>query len=54
MQQELIGQDKNRVVLTMDDLSLALAEHGVNVKKPEYCKSSRFPATLQLIRPISP
>ncbi|ORX39303.1 transcription initiation factor TFIID 23-30kDa subunit-domain-containing protein [Kockovaella imperatae] len=30
------GQDRNRVVLTMDDLSLALAEHGVNAKKPDY------------------
>jgi transcription initiation factor TFIID subunit 10 len=26
------------VVLTMDDLSLALGEHGVNVKKPDYCE----------------
>ena len=31
-------QDRNRVVLTMDDLSLALGEHGVNVKKPDYCE----------------
>lgn len=23
--------------LTMDDLSLALGEHGVNVNKPDYC-----------------
>lgn len=30
--------DRNRVVLTMDDLSLALSEHGVNVKKPDYCE----------------
>ncbi|WWC98155.1 hypothetical protein V866_005046 [Kwoniella sp. B9012] len=30
------GVDRNRVVLTMDDLSLALSEHGVNVKKPDY------------------
>ena len=22
----------------MDDLSLALGEHGVNVKKPDYCE----------------
>jgi len=29
------------VVLTMDDLSLALSEHGVNVKKPDYCESGR-------------
>ncbi|KAK4689381.1 transcription initiation factor TFIID subunit 10, partial [Tremellales sp. Uapishka_1] len=28
--------DKSKVVLTMDDLSLALGEHGVNVKKPDY------------------
>ncbi|WWC72923.1 uncharacterized protein I206_106887 [Kwoniella pini CBS 10737] len=33
------GVDRNRVVLTMDDLSLALGEHGVNVKKPDYCES---------------
>ncbi|GFZ47163.1 hypothetical protein JCM24511_04906 [Saitozyma sp. JCM 24511] len=32
------GVDRNRVVLTMDDLSLALSEHGVNVKKPDYCE----------------
>jgi len=32
------GVDRNRVVLTMDDLSLALGEHGVNVKKPDYCE----------------
>lgn len=25
----------------MDDLSLALSEHGVNVKKPDYCESGR-------------
>ncbi|WWC91025.1 uncharacterized protein L201_005965 [Kwoniella dendrophila CBS 6074] len=30
------GVDRNRVVLTMEDLSLALSEHGVNVKKPDY------------------
>ena len=23
----------------MDDLSLALGEHGVNVRKPDYCES---------------
>ncbi|WVF65378.1 hypothetical protein IAT40_000105 [Kwoniella sp. CBS 6097] len=33
------GVDRNRVVLTMDDLSLALGDHGVNVKKPDYCES---------------
>lgn len=32
------GQDKNKVVLTMDDLSLALGEHGVNARKPDYCE----------------
>ncbi|RKO83375.1 transcription initiation factor TFIID 23-30kDa subunit-domain-containing protein, partial [Blyttiomyces helicus] len=31
------GNPKDRrTVLTMDDLSAALSEHGVNVKKPEY------------------
>ncbi|WWD21399.1 hypothetical protein CI109_105884 [Kwoniella shandongensis] len=30
------GADRNRVVLTMEDLSLALGEHGLNVKKPDY------------------
>ncbi|KAL7421039.1 hypothetical protein Q5752_003923 [Cryptotrichosporon argae] len=30
------GADRNRVVLTMDDLSHALGEHGVNAKKPDY------------------
>ena len=35
-----LEQDRNRVVLTMDDLSLALGEHGVNVKKPDYCESA--------------
>lgn len=34
--------DRNRVVLTMDDLSLALSEHGVNVKKPDYCEPQWF------------
>ncbi|KAL7414630.1 transcription initiation factor TFIID 23-30kDa subunit-domain-containing protein [Mrakia frigida] len=29
-------KDKNRTVLTMDDLSASLAERGVNLKKPEY------------------
>ncbi|WRT69253.1 uncharacterized protein IL334_006237 [Kwoniella shivajii] len=28
--------DRNRVVLTMEDLSLALGDHGVNIKKPDY------------------
>jgi len=30
------GTDRSKVVLTMDDLSLALGEHGVNLKKPDY------------------
>ena len=34
------GQDRNNVVLTMEDLSLALGEHGVNAKKPDYCESA--------------
>ncbi|KAI8913101.1 putative TAF10-TFIID and SAGA subunit, partial [Powellomyces hirtus] len=29
-------QKEKRTVLTMEDLSAALADHGVNVKKPEY------------------
>lgn len=33
-----VSQDRNKVTLTMDDLSLALGEHGVNVKKPDYCE----------------
>ncbi|OCF32392.1 hypothetical protein I316_05817 [Kwoniella heveanensis BCC8398] len=37
------GVDRNRVVLTMDDLSLALGEHGVNVKKPDYSSRATFP-----------
>lgn len=37
------GVDRNRVVLTMDDLSLALGEHGVNLKAPDYCKSRAQP-----------
>lgn len=36
------GQDKNKVVLTMDDLSLALSDHGVNARKPDYCESEGF------------
>ncbi|KAI9636928.1 transcription initiation factor TFIID 23-30kDa subunit-domain-containing protein [Dioszegia hungarica] len=40
--------DRNRVVLTMDDLSLALGEHGVNVKKPDYCQSSMINAAYNL------
>ena len=31
----LINKDK-RIVLTMEDLSFALADHGVQIKKPEY------------------
>lgn len=27
----------------MDDLSLALGEHGVNLKAPDYCKSRAQP-----------
>lgn len=32
------GADRSKVVLTMDDLSHALGEHGVNAKKPDYCE----------------
>jgi hypothetical protein len=32
------GTDRNKVILTIDDLSLALGEHGVNAKKPDYCE----------------
>lgn len=31
-------KDKNRVVLTMDDLSLALGDHGIKSKRPDYCE----------------
>lgn len=31
-------KDKGKVVLTMDDLSNALGEHGVNARKPDYCE----------------
>lgn len=33
-------KDKNRVVLTMDDLSLALGDHGIKSKRPDYCESA--------------
>ncbi|WVQ93048.1 hypothetical protein IAU59_000112 [Kwoniella sp. CBS 9459] len=39
------GVDRNRVVLTMEDLSLALGDHGVNVKKPDYCEFSPRPVS---------
>lgn len=42
--------DRNRVVLTMDDLSLALSEHGVNVKKPDYCEL--IPSPKLTCRPV--
>ena len=29
-------QDKTRTTLTMDDLSAALAEYGINARKPEF------------------
>ncbi|KAI8894911.1 transcription initiation factor TFIID 23-30kDa subunit-domain-containing protein [Globomyces pollinis-pini] len=39
-QQATQAKDKKRTdkkaVLTMDDLSAAMAEHGVNIKKPDY------------------
>lgn len=48
--------DRNRVVLTMDDLSLALSEHGVNVKKPDYCELpvSSLSANIQTCNHPSP
>src|SRR6267154_6396898 len=30
------SQDKTRTALTMDDLSAALAEYGINARKPEF------------------
>ena len=36
------------MVLTMDDLSQALGDHGVNVKKPDYCKFRVAPSLTQL------
>lgn len=30
------GKDKTRTTLTMDDLSAALAEYGINSRKPEF------------------
>ena len=44
----LSNKDRNRVVLTMDDLSQALGDHGVNVKKPDYCKLRVAPSLTQL------
>lgn len=32
----LLGQDKARTTLTMEDLSAALAEYGINSRKPEF------------------
>jgi transcription initiation factor TFIID subunit 10 len=29
-------QDKTRTTLTMDDLSAALAEYGINARKPDF------------------
>ena len=44
-----MAQDRNKVILTMDDLSLALSEHGVNAKKPDYCKFLEKQHTQSLI-----
>ena len=45
------------MTLTMDDLSLALGEHGVNVRKPDYCQSplisESITLTIRLIVPAS-
>jgi hypothetical protein len=30
------AQDKTRTTLTMDDLSAALAEYGINARKPDF------------------
>lgn len=34
----------------MEDLSLALADHGVNAKKPDYCESKKLVSTSIVIR----
>ena len=31
-----VAQDKTKTTLTMDDLSAALAEYGINSRKPEF------------------
>ena len=40
-------KDKGKVVLTMDDLSNALGEHGVNARKPDYCELASAPVAVR-------
>lgn len=33
---DMFKQDRTKTVLTMEDLSAALSDHGVNARKPEF------------------
>lgn len=36
------GSGRAKTTLTMEDLNLALSDHGVNAKKPDYCEFQLF------------